>query len=468
MEKEVSILYAISEYKNLLLLIPARVLFGKSNEENNKFYDELSNQVYFGIDYINNNNLNYIYSNTINVKELKEKYNTNDYLNKYFNEFLSNVYFYDYSSNIDEIKILAMEEFNKKYGITVNYNLIENDSNKFDIEPVEEEIEEKLDNDIKSISSTLKSKVLYQDKAIDELLLTLFNNSLIPEDKSNIIICGESGTGKTKTLMELSKYLPNPVIYKKFKSIDLDDIENLELNLLCELYSKARGNLDVAENGIIIIDDMDENIEDFIYKLEEFANSIQTILNKESMSIKFENIDDIISFDTSKLTIILSGKFETVLEEKEKSIIVPVEYFKEKSNIKLEEKYLKSDFDDVYYTDNNFFEYFDTIISYNKLTKDNIKEILLKSEDSILKQYENALAQQDVYLSKIPKGVIEYICDKVYNSKKNCKGLNLEIKNILKGCLMDVMKSDEKNLELKIKNNIMYNPEKGYQLKKKK
>lgn len=467
MEKEVSILYAIREYNNLLLLIPVRVLYGQSNEDNDKFYDELSNQVYFNENYIDNTNLDFIYGDTIKENELKQKYDTKDYLNKYFNEFINNIYFYDYNSEYDNINSLSKEEFYKKYKIDVNYNLVENNSNKFDIEPIEEET---LSNDIKSISSIIKNKVLYQDKAIDELLLTLYTNSLVPEDKSNIIICGESGVGKTKTLMELSKYLPNPVIYKKFNNINLEEMDDLELNLLCELYSKANGDLSFAENGIIIIDDINENdnIGDFSYKLEELSDSIKTILNKDTMSIKFANLDNVITFDTSKLTIILSGKFETLLKEKEKSIIVPIEYFKENSNIQLDEKYLKIDFDDTYFIDSNLFENFDTIISYNKLTKDNIKEILLHSEDSILRKYETALAKQNVHLSKIPKSVVEYICDKLYKSNKNCAELNSEIKNIFKNCLMDVIKTNETNLELKIKNNIMYNPEKGYQLKKKK
>lgn len=472
MKHEVSILYKIGKINDLIIFIPVRILYGESNKEKNKFYDELSNQLYYNKEYIYSNLVDYIYDNEISIEELKKEYNSDDYLNIYFNKSLDNVYFGKYSSDDKDIvfSTLSKEEFENEYGIKLDYNLIDNNDNKFNNEPLKYE-EPEIDpiKDIKKLSNTLKNKVLFQDGPIDELLLTLFNNYMLPNNKSNIIICGESGVGKTKTFDEIRKNFSLPISYINFNSIEYEQMQNLEIDVLCDLYSKANENLDLAQNGIVIIDGIDEDcVDDSTSKLIDIFYALKSILDRSCVSIKFVDSGEIISFDTSKLTFILSGRFKELINNTEKSINVPVEFFNKNSNITLEENYLIEDFSDTYYTDVKFFDYFDKVILFNSLTKDNIKQILLNSDDSPLVNYKESLNGQNILLNKIPNNVIEYICDKVYKNKMNCKGFTAEINNIFKNCLMDIMKTNYQNLELKIKNDIIYNPKNGYQLKKKK
>ena len=44
----------------------------------------------------------------------------------------------------------------------------------------------------------------------------------------------------------------------------------------------------------------------------------------------------------------------------------------------------------------------------------------------------------------------------------------MEIRSLFKKSLMEIMKTEDDDLELKMKKDIIYNPEGGYQLKKKK
>lgn len=477
MNKEVSIFYKIIEMDKLLLLVPDKVLIGQLSKDKNKFYDELSSMVYYNSEYIFDSNfeLDGVFDNVTTVDILKEKYGSNDYLNKYFDESLKKAFYYDYSNKNLDLESCSIDEFRDKYELDIKYNRIKNDENKFNTDEEEVEIDicenRNISKDIKTLALNFKNKILFQDKPIEELLLTLFNNYIVENDNSNIIICGESGVGKTKILNEIEKCSNIPMAFLDFKNFNYDYVENLEVELLCELFTKSNYNLDLAQKGIIVIDNVEEYeiIEDFIYKLDCFYQAMTNILNKKSLSIKFINSEEIINFNTQNLTIILSGQFKEMFKNIEKPVQVPLEFFNEKSKIK-EYKigYSKEDLNYTYYTMNNLFDSFDTVITFNSLTKENIKEILLKTEDSPLNHYKKALEEQNVSIKKIPNEAVEYICDKVYKNKTNCKGLKMEIRSLFKKSLMEIMKTEYDDLELKMKKDIIYNPEGGYQLKKKK
>lgn len=482
MNKQVSILYEIKTINDLMFLFPKRVLIGQTNETKDKFYDELSSITYLKTDYMFDYKLQYIFDDVIDIEILKEKYKEN-YLNKYLQSFLENVYFIDLSDDSCNLQIYNKKDFQIEYGLSVNYNTIPNDENKFDVELYVETLEEELSEeenyelnvqkDIKYLLSNYKNKVMFQDEPIEELLFELYSNYVLSNDKSNIIICGEEGVGKTKILKEIEKCFSVPVLIQDFNSLNFEeyyDMREIGIELISKLINKSNNDLTLAQNGIIIIDQMDDyDYYAFINDLYELAKSIHFILNKESIKLQFTNSNEIINFDTSNLTIILSGQFKKLLKEVEQSIEIPIEFFSEKSKIKKFKKgYTSEDLDNIYYIYEDLFNYFDTVITFNTLSKNKIKEILLKSEDSPLKYYKNVFKNKNIKMNKIPNSVIDYISKKAYKDKTNCKYLKSEFKSIFKNCLMDIMKSDENNLELEIKNDIMYNPEGGYQLKKKK
>lgn len=482
MNKEVSILYELTVINDLLLLVPKRILIGQTNETKDKFYDELSSMTYFQTDYIFNYKLQYVFDDVIDIKALKNEYKE-DYLNKYLESCLDKVYFINLSGGSNELHIYNKQDFEAEYGLTINYNTISNDESKFNVElnikdlieelPKEESNELNVQKDIKYLSNNYKNKIMFQEEQVEELLFTLYSNYEIDGDNSNIIICGEQGVGKTKILKEIESCFSVPVLIQNFNSLHIeeyDDIEQLGIDLLCKLLSKTSGDVSLAQNGIIAIDGLnDYEYYQFIDKLDYLAKALRFILNKESVLIRFKGSGETIDFDTSKLTIILSGQFNKLFKEVEQPIQVPIEFFSEKSKIKEFKKgYTIEDLDNTYYIYENLFNYFDTVITFNSLSKNKIKQILLKSDDSPLKYYKNVFKNNNIEINKIPNSVIDYVCRKAYKNKTNCNSLKSDFKSIFKNCLMDIMKSNEDNLKLEIKNDIIYNPEKGYQLKKKK
>ena len=117
------------EDKNVMLLIPQRIVVGESNEDTSYFYSFLDNKEYQNADDAVREGNKICFYDIKTIEELKDYYDTKDLnflLEMYFEDLYNKAYYYDLS-NEDEfenyfMKKSSIEEFNNKYDLKFSYH----------------------------------------------------------------------------------------------------------------------------------------------------------------------------------------------------------------------------------------------------------------------------------------------------------------------------------------------------------
>ena len=167
----------------------------------------------------------------------------------------------------------------------------------------------------------LKEYIIGQDKALDSLVYVVYHNlheNMISDynehnsKRLSAIVIGPSGCGKTASLTKLSKLFGVPFV--KYNATPLTsggfvgkDVEAM-LQLLIEA---AHGDIELAERGILYIDEIDK-------KVSSHANNTSgrdingTAVQEELLKFLEPSIIDLgngKTFDVSHLTVLMSGRF---------------------------------------------------------------------------------------------------------------------------------------------------------------
>lgn len=130
------------------------------------------------------------------------------------------------------------------------------------------EYQKHIDATPSQIKSYLDQYVIGQDDAKKALSVAVYNHykrmhqkkkSDVEIEKSNILMIGNTGCGKTFLIKCLAKYLGVPMVIADATSLTEagyvgDDVENI----LLKLYEKSECNLEKTQQGIIYIDEIDK------------------------------------------------------------------------------------------------------------------------------------------------------------------------------------------------------------------
>ncbi len=172
------------------------------------------------------------------------------------------------------------------------------------------------DINTKNLINTVKSRVVGQNDAIDDIVTVLWQNSH-SNVKRNILLVGPTGVGKTEIIKTISRELDVPLVIASssgltksgYKGEGVDDI-------LRRLYHKAGGNISKVENGIVILDEFDklachERSEDTIS-----TSGVQEELLKFTEGCEYDldisdnpMVEDFVSINTEGITFIAMGAF---------------------------------------------------------------------------------------------------------------------------------------------------------------
>ncbi|HFU75851.1 MAG TPA: ATP-dependent Clp protease ATP-binding subunit ClpX [Arcobacter sp.] len=358
-----------------------------------------------------------------------------------------------------------------------------------DIEDIElqssptKEIERKLHTP-KQIKEILNQYVIGQDKAKKVLSVAVYNHykRVFHEDfsddtelsKSNVLLIGPTGSGKTLLAQTIAKYLDVPLAIADATSLTEagyvgDDVENV----VTRLIQAADGDIKKAEQGIIFIDEIDkiarmsenrsitrdvsgEGVQQALLKIIEGS-----VVNVPPKGGRKHPGQDSIQLDTTNVLFICGGAFDGITKIIDKKQGGNTLGFNQEKKTK-EEREATLDLveaDDLtkYGLIPELIGRLHMIATLQEIDEDAMIHILTEPKNALIKQYQKLFAMDDVTL-KFEKNALKEIAQKAIERKTGARGL----RSILEDIMLEIMYElpEYKNKTITITKDVITNTKK--------
>ena len=327
------------------------------------------------------------------------------------------------------------------------------------------------------IKKFLDQYVIGQDAAKRYLSVAVFNHYKrllqnadskkddVEIEKSNIIMVGHTGTGKTLLAKTIARMLNVP-----FTIVDAtvlteagyvgEDIESI----LTRLLQVADYNVEAAERGIVFIDEIDkiarkgdnpsitrdvsgEGVQQGLLKLLEGS-----VVNVPPQGGRKHPDQKMIAVNTKNILYICGGAFDGI--EKKIALRLNTQVVGYGADKKRQEIDRNNMLQYISPQDLKAFGLIPEIIGrlplltyLDPLDKNALRRILTEPKNSIIKQYVRLFEMDDVTLT-FDDDVLDYIVEKAIEFKLGSRGLRSIAETIMMDAMFDMPSSDEKTLHI--------------------
>ena len=338
-----------------------------------------------------------------------------------------------------------------------------------------------------SIKEYLDQYVVGQDDAKIVLSVALTNHykriNHPPKDidiqKGNVLVVGPTGSGKTLLAKTAARYLNVPFVVADATSLTEagyvgDDVESM----ISMLLSNANGDVELAERGIIFIDEIDkiarkgestsitrdvsgEGVQQALLKLVE-----GTICRVPNQGKRKHPGADVIEVNTKNILFIAGGAFvglKDVINNRLDGTSIGF-------SATLSDNKLEADLGDVVPDDltkfgmiPEFVGRFTTTVSIKDLTKEQLISILTNVKNNYISQYKYFLALDEIDLT-FSKDALEQIAENTLELKTGARGLHTEVERVLMCHMYNSVRYRENNIKaINITKELVINPKPIYE-----
>jgi ATP-dependent clp protease, ATP-binding subunit clpX len=328
----------------------------------------------------------------------------------------------------------------------------------------------------REIKAFLDQYVIGQDEAKKFLSVAVYNHykriSQLTDDndveieKSNIIMVGATGTGKTLLARTIAKKLHVP-----FTIVDAtvlteagyvgEDIESI----LTRLLQAADYNVAAAEKGIVFIDEIDkiarkgdnpsitrdvsgEGVQQGLLKLLEGS----VVLVPPQGGRKHPE-QKMVEVNTKNILFICGGAFDGIEKRIANRLNTNVVGFRDKTSVAIDKSNI------MQYISPQDLKAFGLIpeiigrlpiLTYlEPLDRNALKRILVEPKNSIIKQYQKLFGMDNVELS-FDEEVIDYVVDKAIEYKLGARGLRSIVETIMIDVMFDIPSEHKDKLRIQL------------------
>ncbi|MEK6647589.1 MAG: ATP-dependent Clp protease ATP-binding subunit ClpX [Candidatus Firestonebacteria bacterium] len=329
------------------------------------------------------------------------------------------------------------------------------------------------------IYSELNKYVIGQDYAKKILSVAVYNhfkrifhnNNGIEIEKSNILLIGPTGCGKTLLCKTLAKTLDVPfVITDATVYTETGYVGGCVEDMLSKLYGKAGYNLENAQRGIIYIDEIDKIATQSITKAHNSDRDVSGRSVQEELLKLIES--NIISYshhyfpdmNTKNILFIVGGAFDglrDIINRRKKNKIGFCPSDTNKQNYHRDINKVNTEDLIEYGMIPELIGRIPVIATLEELTLDQMVDILTVPKNAILKQYQEMFRLNGVDL-QITSEVLYLIAEEAINNGVGARGLRTIMEELLSSFMFHGFNSKCSHTKLlideyKFKQNIVKN-----------
>lgn len=294
------------------------------------------------------------------------------------------------------------------------------------------------DTDIYQMYSSIKKTIIAQDEQIMQILTALFKNQMVVNSdldmdlvaklKENILVYGSTGTGKTEILKRISRLYNVPIVIEDATALSETGYQGRKItDLLEDLCLAADNDIEVAEKGILVIDEFD--------KLAEKSGDSQSHVSRLGVQRSLLKLldgtlfyfDDK-KFDTSKLTVVGLGAFTGITKGDDYKQLTTDDFMKYGIMRELIGRFSKT-------------------IAMNPLSKEDIIKILKESDFSPLNTYKKLFDMLEVNFD-FSDEFIEYIAELAITKQSGARSLKTVFDDCISSALFRIFAGEYSSISL--------------------